>query len=53
MSDKITVKGEKYGRLIFEAYTGLGQYDKRLLWYLARPLYATDYKPDLYQIHFE
>jgi len=38
---------EKYGRL-YEAHTGLGQYYKRHLWYLARPLYNTDYNPDLY-----
>ncbi len=48
MSERTTFRGEKYGRLIFEAYTGLGQYSKRLLWYLARPLYDTDYNPDLY-----
>ena len=38
---------EKYGRL-YEAHYGLGQYYVRHLWYLARPLYNTDYNPDLY-----
>ena len=47
MSEKEMGKAEKYGRL-YEAYIGLGQYDKRFLWYLAKPLYNTDYNPDLY-----